>query len=623
MEIRRVPLRLLTPFLCLLLLPLSGLVWMGSRLLDQDRLLEARRSEEQLDRAMEKEAAEIRLRITSTAQRLDCREGTGPRLQNATKVEFRPDRVRVCAGEPLAWVPLTQPEKPIPEQTFRAAEKAEFADRNGDAALHNYRALFAHADSAIRAGALLRAARVLRSSDRAADALPLYQEMAQMTGVQLSGLPADLVARAARCRVLEQLGRTSELRAAAGELAHDLDRGRWAIDRAAFELHRGDAAAWSNLPRNSAAEQIAATAADVYTRWKSGKLDTESSGVLVLDPFTILWRAQGSTLFALIGGREYVERTYLASQAAGAIKLQLVSNSQGGADVRRYEGIPWLVRGVWSQPPASGQEFAQRRRLVLSFLGVAVLLTAASAWFLWRAFSHQRALARLQSDFVSAVSHEFRTPLTSMKQISEVLTEGRLIQEDRRQTYYESLGRATQRLQRLVESLLDFGRMEANAMPYRKDPICLQEMIEPLITDFADEYGPRGFKLAVEPLPENILIRGDREALHQAVWNLLDNAVKYSNGEKTVWLETGRRGDFALVRVRDRGAGIPQSERRRVSEKFFRGEFAKSAGIKGTGIGLSLVTHILRSHGGSLEVESAPGEGCTFTIALPIRGNQP
>jgi two-component system phosphate regulon sensor histidine kinase PhoR len=288
---------------------------------------------------------------------------------------------------------------------------------------------------------------------------------------------------------------------------------------------------------------------------------------------------------------------------------------------KRFPGLPWAIRGEWKEEPGLAEEFAQRRRAMLGFVGIAVLLTAGSALFLWRAFARERALNRLQSDFVSAVSHEFRTPLTNMKQITEVLSEGRLIQEDRRQTYYDSLGRATQRLQRLVESLLDFARMEANAMPYRRDRIILQEMIRGMGNDFTHEFGRSGFRLEMKAPEEPLVVLGDRDALHQALWNLLDNAVKYSPKTRNIWLEAGQHGSLALLRVRDEGIGIPENERRQILKKFVRGEAAKAAGIVGTGLGLSLADHVVRAHGGTLEVESELGKGSRFTILLPLEAS--
>jgi two-component system phosphate regulon sensor histidine kinase PhoR len=112
-------------------------------------------------------------------------------------------------------------------------------------------------------------------------------------------------------------------------------------------------------------------------------------------------------------------------------------------------------------------------------------------------------------------------------------------------------------------------------------------------------------------------IDGDREALAQALWNLLDNAVKYSGASRTVGVEVAGRGNVVAIRVRDEGLGIPSAERRRIFDKFARGSSAVAAGIKGTGIGLAMVRHIVDAHGGKVTLESRPGGGSTFTIELP------
>ena len=113
------------------------------------------------------------------------------------------------------------------------------------------------------------------------------------------------------------------------------------------------------------------------------------------------------------------------------------------------------------------------------------------------------------------------------------------------------------------------------------------------------------------------LVHADRAALACAVWNLLDNAVKYSPECQTVWADVGREDSRVAIRVRDRGLGIPVSEQRRVFEKFTRGVAAREAGIRGTGVGLAMVRHIAAAHGGEIKLESKPGEGSAFTLLLP------
>jgi signal transduction histidine kinase len=226
------------------------------------------------------------------------------------------------------------------------------------------------------------------------------------------------------------------------------------------------------------------------------------------------------------------------------------------------------------------------------------------------------AAARLQSDFVAAVSHEFRTPLTTLRQLTEVLSESRLVNESRRQTYYDALGRQTDRLQRLVERLLDFGRMEAGERPYACAPHDLVAVVRDVVETFQAEVRSSSLVrlTAADPAPVSI----DRDAIGLALWNLLDNAVKYSPDGGAIDVEVRRDRADAVVEVRDRGIGIPRHELPTLFERFRRGAEARSRGIKGTGLGLALVHHVIAAHRGRIDVASDVGAGTTFTVHLPL-----
>jgi two-component system phosphate regulon sensor histidine kinase PhoR len=230
------------------------------------------------------------------------------------------------------------------------------------------------------------------------------------------------------------------------------------------------------------------------------------------------------------------------------------------------------------------------------------------------------AAARLQSDFVAAVSHEFRTPLTLLRQITESFTENRITDEAQREAYYRAQGRATERLHRLVESLLDFRRMEAGAKPYRLQPLDPALLVQKVVTDFQTEAACNGYGVELsihEGLPE---VNADSDALTHAVWNLLDNAVKYSPDQRAIWVDVERQGEAIAIAVRDKGLGIPVGEQKTVFRKFVRGAAASASNVKGSGVGLAMVRHIVAAHGGEITVASEPGQGSTFTMLLPVGG---
>jgi two-component system phosphate regulon sensor histidine kinase PhoR len=195
--------------------------------------------------------------------------------------------------------------------------------------------------------------------------------------------------------------------------------------------------------------------------------------------------------------------------------------------------------------------------------------------------------------------------------------------EERRRQYYEMIGHESDRLARLVENVLDFARMEEGRKEYRFEPLETAPWLRALVEEFQAESAQQGVSLAAT-IPERLpMVLADREALTSAVHNLLDNAVKYSPECKTVWLDAEASGALLKIRVRDRGLGIAEEDQRHIFEKFYRGSGETARHVKGAGLGLSLVKHIVTAHGGSVECQSRRGEGSTFSIHLPVRTGSP
>jgi len=537
--------------------------------------------------------------------------------------------MRAYPKNALLFYPSVPAPPEAPSIVYGEAEKEEFQRRDYEKAVATLTPLTRSPNRPIRAGAYLRMARNQRKTGQFSQALRTYAELTRYGEASIGGLPAELIARRARCALLAQMNRQADLSKEAAEFYGLLRRGHWQLSQSAYDIHAEEAAAWLGIGRNSEAGALALAEA---AAWLSDGRNLEAGGsgrrcvVKQNRLVTILWTRGPDGLRALVAGPLYLQRRWLSalSPLTSSLRVRVaVKEMNPGSDgaVERASsatGLPWTVFVASTDVQAEVQQFAARRRLLLGGLALVAVVIGAGSYFIARAFARELAVARLQSDFVSAVSHEFRTPLTSLRQLSEIFNEDRPLEEERRKKYYQALDRATARLHKLVEGLLDFGRMEAGAMVYRKTDLDAGTLVSSVVSEFQREAGDRGYLVELKTTDNLPAVHGDPEALGRALWNLLDNATKYSSECKTVWVEVEREGRELAIRVRDRGLGIPAPEQQEILRKFVRGAAAAVAGIKGTGIGLAMVKHIVDAHGGALRLESAPGQGSTFSIVLPV-----
>jgi signal transduction histidine kinase len=254
----------------------------------------------------------------------------------------------------------------------------------------------------------------------------------------------------------------------------------------------------------------------------------------------------------------------------------------------------------------------------MALIGFIDLMLGAGLFLVYSNVRREMHLSRLKSDFVANVSHELKTPLALIRLFAETLELDRLPGEDKKRQYYRVIHKESQRLTQLINNILDFSRIEAGRREYRFAPADVNRIVNDVLDAYRFSIEQHGFTVEsrlAEDLPE---VEVDKEALSQALINLVNNAIKYSRDEKLLRLETARDGDRVLLSVTDRGIGIPSAEQRKIFEKFYRAENSLVHETKGSGLGLALVRHIVEAHGGSVSVESAPGKGSTFTIALPV-----
>jgi signal transduction histidine kinase len=277
---------------------------------------------------------------------------------------------------------------------------------------------------------------------------------------------------------------------------------------------------------------------------------------------------------------------------------------------------------VYLLNPAKLTQSAHTLKLTLGLL-IAVLLLAigVGSWLIVADLNRQLTLARQKTDFVSNVSHELKTPLTSIRMFSELLAEGRVTDRAKQRSYLGIITAETARLTRLINNVLDFARIERGEKKYNFQPCDLVSVVR----ETADTYRPHleanGFQFTAE-LPEDpVPVNGDRDALAQVLVNLLSNAEKYSNSGKEITLRAEARTHplpCVAVQVLDRGLGVPKGCEEKIFEQFYRAHDSLSNGIQGSGLGLTLARQIARAHGGDVVYEARQGGGSCFTLRLPV-----
>jgi len=272
-----------------------------------------------------------------------------------------------------------------------------------------------------------------------------------------------------------------------------------------------------------------------------------------------------------------------------------------------------------------------RRNFLLNIGLSAVLATVLLGGLLLalRTASREMKLSQMKNEFVSNVSHELRTPLASIRVFAELLRLGRFDGVEKAHEYGAYIDTESRRLTQLINNILDFSSIDSGRKTYQFVRCDVREVVCETLKTFEIRLRQDGFNVIIEgadtPLPP---ARLDAGAIAQSLSNLLDNAVKYSNGNasagnKDITVSLRRDGGFVVIAVRDQGVGIPRDEQRKIFDRFHRVSTGLVHDVKGSGLGLSIVRHIVEAHRGKVTVESRPGEGSTFSIHLPVDSPDP
>ncbi|WP_430812147.1 MULTISPECIES: sensor histidine kinase [unclassified Carboxylicivirga] len=304
---------------------------------------------------------------------------------------------------------------------------------------------------------------------------------------------------------------------------------------------------------------------------------------------------------------------------------QLIASSllnEAPEDVIKEQAI-WLLPdyklGILPRGISIADLARKRAAQNIALLILVDVLLIIGAWLFYRNVKRELHLAKVKSDFVSNVSHEIRTPLALISMYAETLQMGRLKGEDKRQRYYDIIYGETQRLSGIVNNILNFSRIESGRQKLHFVPLSLNAVVAEVLRNYRHHLKEKGFTLKLQQNEQLTPIMADRQAMSECLINLIDNAIKYSKDKKTLAITTGLKNQYQFVEIKDEGLGIAPNEQKHIFQKFYRvtkGALAHHA--KGSGLGLSIVMHLMKEHKGKIELESEEGHGSCFRLLFPI-----
>jgi signal transduction histidine kinase len=613
-----------------ILIPTAAVILLVFRVVRQEGELSERRATEQRRVALD----QLRRELTARLQALRLGEvnrfigESAGRLPSDSPIVFVAPLVQ-DRGQDLIVPPWEEQREPprVGAEFARLqqqGESQEFRQNDAAAAADSYRRAYGVARSTweqcvarVGLGRSYRKAGMTAEAERAdRDTLPECGAVADADGVPL--------ALYAAARLLEAVGNGAENDPAAAN----------------YVLRRAGAPPWRSpnealllkalLPRignPAAAGAQRALAAEIR--------NVEQISTLVQDPHDALGKLQQASRsapgdLAWVGyGEEpwlltIVSPASFATPLVMAVSSRLILPADVALRVAPTDGTEPLGDGfvdlyaLW--PPARFEDSTAVSGVLYGSTIIFVLGAGLLAgYFLIRDVHREAETAAMRSHFVASVSHELKTPLTSIRAHAETLLMGRAAGPEMTADYLTTIVSESERLTRLVDSVLDFSRIEQGRKAYHLQTTPLDEVVRSAAKAMEYPLAQLGFTLTLSSDGTAPTVRADREALTQAILNLLGNAMKYSGDSRAIEMRTGTRTDEAFVDVVDHGIGIPRDEQARIFDRFHRAQSVETTGIAGTGLGLTLALHVVEAHQGRIAVVSDPGNGSTFSVCIPLQ----
>ncbi len=619
-------------FLLAMAVPCAALLFLSFSLVRQDRELAGRRLESQRHQALEQLQQDLQLRL----ERLRIQEFAAA----ANAVDWPcPGSYRNPAVELIARVEDNRVVLPwernraaeAVRESFQAGEfgthiregiAAELGNGELDRAIVSYRRAIAAARApARRAYAAWLEARTLSKLDRRGESVRKYRRLLDtpLDFVDEDAVPLALYA----ADYLLQAG--SERKAALAALL-TMPRQRPMLSPVACHSLSGI------LDRLPAAERSAVAALEATVRAQIRLMERA-------DAFSGHYAGLGVTPdhWLVYGDEPWLVSASPAGSEEGIIALnarRVFSTVEAAWNSRHWVTIAFMPQGsgvalgvpfpgvTVSLAIADEADLLRRDRIRSGlFYSTLVLLagtTTFGAWLLWRDLRREVGAADLRAQFVSSVSHELKTPLTAIRMFAETLQLRRSQDEATRNEYLNTIVNECVRLTRLVDDILTFSKIERGQKTFQFRPLRLEFPVRSAIRAMEYPMAQDGFELNANLTDAECRVRGDSDALEQAVLNLLSNAMKYSGSSKSIELELREERGCGVIRVTDCGVGIAPEHQARIFDKYYRAPTRENQLVSGAGLGLALVAHIVKAHGGRIDVHSAPGQGSAFEIHIPL-----
>jgi len=393
--------------------------------------------------------------------------------------------------------------------------------------------------------------------------------------VALLALAAWLVPRRAREALRQRLG------AAAAQLGSEKAHDARSLEEALSELERAT---------NAAASAVAESTSEAARLRRA--LDALRLAVVITDE-------SGETVFSNQRATALMSGRHGDAIAAQAVEELLESTEPGGTEERTIE--------LYGPP---------RRTLVVRTESIDDGTRVIGTIAVIEDVSEHRRLEEVRRDFVANVSHELKTPMGALGLLAETLlgeTEPEVARRLAQRIHHEAF-----RISRVIDDLIDLSRLENESSPPR-EPVPVNLVLAEAAERVRAAAEQRAVDLLVEEPPPELTVLGDRRQLTSAIYNLLENAVKFSYENGKVHASAEREGDEAVIRISDAGIGIPSRDLERIFERFYRVDPGRGRATGGTGLGLAIVRHVAANHQGSVQVESREGEGSTFILRLPTQ----